>query len=65
MLTALFNIGLDPIDEITLNCEKTVNKVEYLTVNGERAAADFCTENGNTVVELPLYTLEPVVLIIS
>jgi hypothetical protein len=65
MLAAIFNIGLDPVDQITLNCEKTVKSVEYLTEKGEKKAADFRFENGLLTVGLPLYTLEPVVLFIS
>ena len=65
MLAAIFNIGLDPIDEITLKCEKTVNNVEYLTENGQRKSAPFRCENGTLTVGLPLYTLEPVILFLS
>ena len=65
MLVAAFNIGLDPIDEITLNCEKAVSKVEYLTEKGEKKPAPYRCENGILTVGLPLYTLEPVVLFLS
>lgn len=65
MLAAVFNIGLDPIDEITLNCEKAVNGVKYLTETGEKKSADFRFENGILTVGLPLFTLEPTVLFLS
>lgn len=65
LLVALFNIGLDPIDEICLDCEKAVTNVEYLDCDGKRQKTKFHTENGRVTVARPLYTLEPVVLFLT
>ena len=59
---ALFNLGLDPIDEITLDSETPVTSVEYLDADGKRMEAPFRMENGRIVVSRPLVTLEPVIL---
>lgn len=65
LLVVLFNIGLDPIDEITLDCETSVLGVEMLDCDGKRQKVEFCAENGRVTVARPLYTLEPVVLFLT
>ena len=62
---AVFNIGLDPLDEITLKCEGTPSRIEYLTPDGEYREVGFTASGGTVTAELPLMTLEPQVLIIT
>lgn len=65
LFTALFNIGLDPLDEITLNCEKMPVSAEYLTPNGEWTKVSFKSEGSVISIDLPLMTLEPQIIILN
>lgn len=65
LFSCVFNIGLDPIDEIVLVVEQEVNKVERIASDGKIVECSFRKENGQLVVETPAYTLNPVALIIS
>ncbi|MBO5454710.1 MAG: hypothetical protein J6A69_12235 [Clostridia bacterium] len=65
LMVALFNICLDPIDEISLICDKKINKIEKLTSEGKRITCDFYEQDGVIYVKEPLNTLAPVVLFIS
>ena len=62
LFCALFNLGLDPIEEIALVCDKPVERVQKLQPDGSRADVSFRTENGVLFVEAPAYTLDPVIL---
>jgi len=59
---SLINIGLDPIDEIVLDTETPVTEAEILTEAGEWESASLRKEDGRTVIERPMFTLEPVIL---
>lgn len=63
LLTVLYNIGLDPIESITLYTEKPVQSVQMLEKNGEWIPLNFTVEGKHIVVDHPLYTLEPVILL--
>ncbi len=62
LFCALFNIGFDPIEELTLQCESEVSSVQLLTPEGTWKPCSFRTENDIIVVETPAYTLHPVIL---
>ena len=65
MLCAMFNLCLDPMEEIELALEKPAGKIELLQPDGTYTEADFKLTDGVTVIHAPLYTLTPQVLIIS
>ncbi len=58
----LFNIGTDPIDEITLVSEKKIEKILALTPDGKWQEISFADENGTLTLDLPAFTLMPVAL---
>ena len=62
LFVAFFNIGLDPIEEITLVAERAVSFVEWLTPEGRREPVPFREEAGTLILDLPAYTLNPVIL---
>ena len=64
-LCALFNIGLDPIDNIELVINRDFSKIQKLMPDGSRKDLNFKTENGKTVLDCPSFTLDPVILFIS
>jgi hypothetical protein len=67
LFCAVFNLGMDPIDAITLGCETVPQKMEMLDCDGTRKAVTFTVnEEAKTVtVDIPAYTLAPVVLFLS
>jgi len=62
MFCAFFNIGLDPIEKITLVSEKAVKRIEILTPEGNRRECDFTISDGTLIIDEPAYTLNPVIL---
>ena len=67
LFCAVFNLGMDPIDAITLGCETVPQKMEMVDCDGTRKAVAFTVnEEAKTVtVDTPAYTLAPVVLFLS
>ena len=67
LFCAVFNLGMDPIDAITLGCETVPQKMEMLDCDGTRKAVTFTVnEEAKTVtVDTPAYTLAPVILFLS
>lgn len=65
LLCAFFNIGLDPIEEITLTADRPVTKVEKLSETGERQACAFAVRDGVITVQEPANILDPVILFLS
>lgn len=62
---AFFNIGFDPIENITLVSEKPVTKIEKLNCNGEREEVSFKLVDGVLELDCPAYTLDPVILFLK
>lgn len=62
---ALFNIGLDPIDEISLATEDSVSEVLSLSANGEWSSVPFTKDGASLTVHHSAATLDPVVLILK
>ncbi len=66
LLTAVFNIGLDPLEEIPLVTERDVQGVQRLTADGRWVECQWqpAQEDGGhaITVDSPAYTLEPVIL---
>ena len=65
LFCALFNVGLDPLDEIPLVVDRTVTSVRYLLPDGSYANAAFTADGNRITVDLPAYTLDPVILILE
>lgn len=65
LFCCVFNIGMDPIEEIPLVVEQEVSKVQTLTSDGSVIDCSFRREGNRTIVEVPAYTLNPVALILS
>ena len=62
---AFFNIGFDPIENITLVSEKPVTKIEKLNSEGEREEVSFRLVDGVLELDEPAYTLNPVILFLK
>ncbi len=62
---AFFNIGFDPIENITLVSEKPVTKIEKLTPDGEREEVAFKYADDTLELDCPAYTLDPVILFLK
>ena len=66
LFCAVFNLGLDPIDRLTLAADHPVTAIERLLHDGTFAPVAFTTnENGVMTLDLPCYTLDPVVLTLA
>ncbi len=64
LFVCLFNIGTDPIDEITLSVEKAYTGVEVLTSDGEWRSVDFSQDGECLTVNVSAVTLAPVAMIL-
>ncbi len=62
---AVFNIGLDPIDNLELACEFNAKKIRMLMPDGSEKEVGFTFENGIYTLDIPCKTLDPVVLFIE
>lgn len=67
LFCAVFNLGMDPIEEIVLGCETVPQKIEMLDCDGTRKPLAFTAdeENSTVTVQTPAYTLMPVILLLS
>ncbi|MBO5338718.1 MAG: hypothetical protein J6A96_03355 [Clostridia bacterium] len=65
LFCALFNIGLDPIEKIELECEFAPTKIECLTPNGEREELSFTLNKKDIIISKNANTQEPVILFLS
>ncbi len=65
ILVAAFNLGFDPLDELPLHVEANISSVEILDENGILKRCHFVAENNNVVINTPIQTLEPIVLILE
>lgn len=62
LFCGFFNIGLDPLDEIELICERPVSAVQCLSPDGKSVDCPFTQEGDALTVHTPAYTLNPVIL---
>jgi len=65
LFTVLYNIGLDPISTITLCTDREIHSVRMLDKDGSWQPLTFVHDGGNTEIRYPLYTLEPVILLMD
>ena len=64
LFTVVFNISLDPLDEVPLVTEMPVSRVEILTADGERVPCPFRKEADRIVIEKTVITLDPACFIL-
>ncbi len=64
-MVALFNLGVDPIEEISLYTEDSYSCAEMLAADGTRASVSMRKEENHTVFETPLFTMNPVILFLK
>lgn len=65
LFCALFNIGLDPMEEIKMWTEKEVTKVQKLMPNGTWQTVAWKKEADSIIIDAPCFTLDPVILIMK
>lgn len=64
-MAAVFNIGLDPLDDLPLACDRPVKRVQRLMPDGSRADVTFTADGERLNVNVPAGILDPVVLFID
>ncbi len=62
LFCALFNIGMDALEEIPLTVDRPVASVEQLMPDGSRAACEFASDGRTITVKTPAFPLDPVIL---
>jgi len=62
LFCALFNMGLDPMEEVPIFLEKACNTVEGLNAAGEWGLLPFDYQNGVLTVKKEALTLDPMIL---
>ena len=65
LFCAISNTGFDPIEEITLCVEKNYKKVEKLSCDGKWEECGFEVNGDVITIDVPAYTLQPVILKLS
>ena len=65
LFVAFFNIGLDPIENIVLNTDKDIKAIEMLDSDGERKPVAFTRDGETLTLDLPAFTLNPVILFLK
>ena len=65
LVCALFNLGTDPIEALSLVVEKAPRKIFALQPDGTRAEVSFRMEGNTVVLDIPCHTLTPVILFLS
>ena len=62
---AIFNIGLDILDDLPLTTDEKVTKVQILQKDGSFADCNFEKTADGVVLNTPVYTLMPVILMLE
>lgn len=62
LFCALFNIGFDPIETVSLRSDKPITSAEVLKPNGRWTPCTFRIADDCTILDTPAYTLQPVIL---
>lgn len=65
LFVALFNIGMDALDEIPLTTARPVSRAEYLAPDGTRKPCSFRADGDTITLEMSAAALEPVILFLS
>ncbi len=62
LFVAIFNIGLDPLDDIPLVVEKAVKGVKMLSPDGQFQDVEYTLDSNKLTVNTPAHILSPVIL---
>ncbi|MBE6761118.1 MAG: hypothetical protein E7551_02415 [Ruminococcaceae bacterium] len=62
LFCALFNVSLDPVDNIRLCLDKKPSKISFLDLDGEFKEVTFKAENGEYILEKRADIITPVIL---
>ncbi|MBR2042788.1 MAG: hypothetical protein IJ946_00445 [Clostridia bacterium] len=62
LFCALFNVSMDPVDNIRLCLQKTPSNILELDLNGEFTPVEYKAENGEYVLNKPAHIITPVIL---
>ena len=62
LFCAMFNIGLDPIEQIEMVFNRKISEIKILTPKGTQKPVAFKQESGRYILDLSCVTLEPVIL---
>ena len=66
LFCAVFNIGLDPLEDVPLSVDFRVSRVEMLNAEGERERVPYSYDADGTLrVGVPAGILSPVILFLS
>lgn len=65
LFCAVFNLGLDVEEELTLVCDKPVSKIEKLNADGTRSICDFYEIDSVLHIRECVHVLNPIVLFLS
>lgn len=65
LFCGFFNIGLDPIEEIELVCNRKITQVETLMPDGSRKTCEFKLIDSTLTIREPAFTLNPVILFLK
>lgn len=65
LFCAVFNLGLDVEEELTLGCDKQVSKIEKLNSDGTRSVCEFYEEDSVLHIRECVQVLNPIVLFLS
>ena len=64
LFCAVINISLDPMENIELCCERTINRIEKLMPDGSRSEVTFEIADGKYILDSNCNILEPVILFV-
>lgn len=65
LFVAVFNIGLDPLDDLPLVVEGNVKNIQMLSPDGRFENVEFTADGENITVNTPAHILTPVILTIE
>lgn len=65
LFCAVFNICMDPIDELELVVHKDVAKISHLMPDGSLGTVSFSRSDDSYTMDIPAYPLDPVILIME
>lgn len=64
IICAVFNLGFDPIEKLSLSISTPFSKIEKLTPDGALQEISFTKNEENFILDTPCNTLDPVILFI-
>lgn len=65
LFCAVFNIGLNPIEQLEISCKLNISKIEKLICDGTKKNISFRHSDEKYILQTPCYILNPVILFIN